>query len=468
MLKKLASLCVVGALFSTSALAQNEESERYDRALAAGYKAQFICSGLWNGGKSLADIKADELTGIYDRIADIVPTLVEEVDENERQVRVPFADDAPPRVAIWNRKSGCTSMPIGFGTIKFGGPVKTRIFDDDRPWPMGDITPPPVQSASEFAARVVAERAFDAGTYGQGSKTSAVLIVHKNKIKAEQYKEGHDLHTAQRTWSVAKSIAGTLIGHSVQQGMVNVSARASLPQWQKFGDPRSLITIDNLMRMASGLTSDTAGNRTDAIYMGGTSVSQQATSWPLLDQPGTKFRYANNDILLAVLAAQAAHEDRKYKLGNYMPEEHDFDPFGFFQKLGMTRTYVETDWQDNYILSSQVWTTARDLGRLGQLYLNNGMWNGERLLPENWRDYVSTPSGPQPEGRDFGYGATFWLMNNSEGVPADTIAGFGNRGQYLVIIPSLDMVIVRRGYDTSNGRFDIAAFTRDVVKALTP
>ncbi|MGB5485367.1 serine hydrolase domain-containing protein [Parasphingorhabdus sp.] len=468
MLKKLVSICVAGALFPISALAQDEEPSRYDRALAAGYKAQFICSGLWNGGKSLADIKADELTGIYDRIADIVPTLPEEIDHSERQVRVPFADDAPPRVAIWNRKNGCTSMPIGFGGLKTGGPLSQREYMDDQPWPMGDITPPPVQSASEFAARVVTERAFDASTYGAGSKTSGVLIVHKNNIQAEQYKAGHDLHTAQRTWSVAKSIAGTLIGHSVQQNMVDVSARASLPQWQKFGDPRNFITIDNLMRMASGLTSDTAGNRTDGIYMGATSVSQQSTSWSLLDQPGTKFRYANNDTLLAVLAVQAAHEDKKYKLSNYMPEEHDFDPFGFFQKLGMTRTYAETDWQDNYILSSQVWTTARDLGRLGQLYLNNGVWNGERLIPENWREYVSKPSGPQPEGRDFGYGATFWLMNNSDGVPADAFAAFGNRGQYLVIIPSLDLVIVRRGYDMSDGRFDIAAFTRDVIAVLTP
>ncbi len=468
MLKKLVSLCLAGTLLPTSAFAQEQEPARYDRALAAGYKAQFICSGLWNGGKSLADIKADELTGIYDRISNIVPILSEEVDETDRQVRVRFADDAPPRVAVWSHKTGCTAMPIGFDGLKTGAPSIQREYVDDQPGPMGDVTPAPVPSASEFAARAVAENAFDTHSYGEGSKTSAVLILHKNRIKAEQYKSGHDLHTAQRTWSVAKSIAGTLIGHSVQQGMVDVNATAGLPQWQKFSDPRSVITLDNLMRMASGLTSDTAGNRTDAIYMGGTSVSQQATSWSLLNQPGTKFRYANNDTLLAVLAAQAAHEDRKYKLRNYMPEKNDFDPFAFFQKLGMTRTYAETDWQGNYILSSQVWTTARDLGRLGQLYLNNGVWNGERLLPENWRDYVSKPSGPQPEGRNFGYGATFWLMNKSEGIPADAIAGFGNRGQYLVIIPSLDLVIVRRGYDTSDGRFDIAAFTRDIVKVLTP
>ena len=407
---------------------------------------------MWNGGKSLADIEADELTGIYTRIAKLVPEMTAEVDHKERQVAVKFAENMPPRLAIWNRKTGCTAMPIGFGGLKTGAPVKERQFQDDRPWPMGDVHPEIRASRPISAARQIAETAFDAETYGTGNKTSAVLIVQRGLISAENYKFGHDKHTAQRTWSVAKSMAGTLIGHSVQQGVLTVDTRAKLPQWSKFGDPRSFITVDQLMRMASGLTSDTAGNRTDAIYMGGTSVSQQATSWPLLHPPGTKFRYANNDTLLAILAAQTEH-----------PE---FDPYAFFQKLGMTRTYAETDWQDNYILSSQVWTTARDLARMGMLYLNNGEWQGERLLPQNWREYVSAPSGPQPEGRNFGYGATFWLMNQSDGIPKDTFAAFGNRGQYLVIIPSMDAIIVRRGYDTRETRFDIEAFTRDVVKAL--
>lgn len=459
MLKKLASLCIAGALFSHSAFAQEEESIRYDRALAAGYKAQFICSGLWNGGKSLADIKADELTGIYDRIANIVPTLAEEIDESERQVRVRFADDAPPRVAIWNRKSGCTAMPIGFGGLKIGAPIIKRHFVDDQPWPMGDqnaVVPSP-------DLENLTKRAFQPDLYG--GKTSALLVIKDGKIQTEKYKQGHDLHTAQRTWSVAKSLAGTLIGHSVEREMVDVNARVQIPEWQKFGDPRASLTIDNLMRMSSGLVSDTAGNRTDPLYMGGASVTERATAWPLLYAPGSRFRYANNDTLLAVHAARAQHRDRKHKLENDLREQRDFDPYAFFQKLGMTRTYVETDWQDNYILSSQVWTTARDLGRLGMLYLNNGRWDNERLLPENWREHVSTPSGPQPEGRNFGYGATFWLMNQSAGIPKDTFAGFGNRGQYLVIIPSLDLVIVRRGYDTSDNQFDIESFTRDIVAA---
>ncbi len=449
MLKKLASICAVGALLGSAATAQSDDMARYDRALAAGYKAQFICSGLWNGGKSLADIKADELTGIYDRVAEIVPALAEDVDTEAREVRVPFADDAPPRVAIWNSRNGCTAMPIGFEKSETRPAPQQRKYFDDRAWPMGDRDAVTTGSRRSTGFQSAAERAFQTDIYG--GKTSAVLIIKNGKINAEAYKPGHDLHTAQRTWSVAKSIAGTLIGHSVEQHKVDIHAPAKIPEWQKPGDPRASLTIDALMRMSSGLVSDTAGNRTDPLYMGGASVTGRATAWPLLYRPGNRFRYANNDTLLAVHAARAQHPD--------------FDPFGFFQKLGMTRTYAETDWQGHYILSSQVWTTARDLGRLGILYLNNGLWNGERLLPENWRQYVSTPSGPQPAERKFGYGATFWLMNKSPGIPADSFAGFGNRGQYLVIIPSLDLVIVRRGYDSSDNRFDIEAFTKDIIAA---
>ena len=408
-------------------------------------------------------IKADELTGIYDRVADIVPQLSAEVDEKERQVGVSFADDAPPRIAIWNRKTGCTAMPVGFDGVRTGAEAKLRETFDEKSWPMGDADAGVKALSLLTPVELIARTAVVDGTYG--GKTSAVLVIRYGKIQAERYKDGHDLHTAQRTWSVAKSIAATLVGHSVQKGMVDVNAPNQIPQWSKFGDPRATITIDQMLRMASGLTSDTAGNRTDPVYLGGAGVAERSTSWPLLHKPGSRYRYANNDTMLAILAAKAQHRDRIKKLGNYRPSEHDFDPYAFFQKVGMTRTYAETDWQGDYILSSQVWTTARDLGRLGLLYLADAVWNGERLLPENWRSYVSSPSGPQPD-RPFGYGASFWLMNKSNGIPADTFAGFGNRGQYLVIIPSLDMVIVRRGYDTRGNRFDIAAFTRAVVSAM--
>jgi len=111
-------------------------------------------------------------------------------------------------------------------------------------------------------------------------------------------------------------------------------------------------------------------------------------------------------------------------------------------------------------------STARDLARIGLLYLNDGMWNDERLLPEDWVEFVTTPAPAQPEGDSFRYGAQFWLFNHA-GVPDDAFAAMGHRGQYLVIIPSRELIIVRRGYDSSGGtRFAIDRFTADIVAAL--
>src|SRR3546814_88718 len=287
-----------------------------------------------------------------------------------------------------------------------------------------------------------------------GGRTSSLLIVKNGRIAHERYWGGHDLHTAQRTCSVAKSRAVTLIGHAVEQGRIDVTKPALIAEWQTPGDPRAAITTEQLMRMASGLTSDTAGNRSDAIYMGGASVRQWTTQWPMLGAPNTRYRYANNDALLATLSLKAALE----KAGTPL------DPAAFFDRLGMTRTFAEHDKNGDYILSSQVWTSARDLARLGLLYQNDGMWQGERLLPADWRRFVTTPSGPQPD-RDFGYGAGFWLLAKSDGVPADAFGGFGNRGQYLVIIPSRSLVIVRQGYDDGQTRLDIAKLVAAVVAA---
>lgn len=421
-------------------------------AEAAGYKAQFLCSGLWNGNKTVADIEADELSGIYPHIDPIVLGLKAEIDEVTHQVSVAFAEDMPPRIARHNPVTGCTSMPIGWtndGRRLPGEDLERAAAGslDDRPWPMGDANAndPRVMMITPFDTLV--ESAFDAKAFG--GKTSGVVIVHKGRIVQERYKQGHDMHTAQRTWSVAKSMAGTYVGFVRQKGFTIPDQ--PVREWNVPGDPRRAITVDNLLRMGSGLESDSPGNRTDAVYMSAGEVRQWTTQWPMLHQPGSTFRYANNDILLATLAARDA-----------APDLH---PHQMFDAIGMTRTWAETDWQGNYILSSQVWTTARDMARMGLLYLNDGLWDGQRILPAGWRDYVTKPSGPQPDG-PFGYGASFWLMNRSEGVPVDAFAAFGNRGQYLVVIPSRDLVIVRRGYDKAGDAFDIAKFTAAVLKQI--
>ena len=213
--------------------------------------------------------------------------------------------------------------------------------------------------------------------------------------------------------------------------------------------------------MASGLDSGQRGNRTDQLYFGGGAVVDNALGKSLEVEPGKRFKYANNDTILAMRALRdRIGDDNVY---HALPYEK------LLWKIGATHTTFEIDWRGDFLSSSMIWTTARDMARLGQLYLQDGVWGEERILPEGWVEFVSTPAPVQPGSRrGFGYGAQFWLLNNSEGVPTDTFAALGNRGQHLIIIPSRDIVIVRRGYDVNGGTpFNIAAFTKDVLAAIT-
>jgi CubicO group peptidase (beta-lactamase class C family) len=462
MLRRLALGLALGAA-ALPAQAADSNAE-INRAWAAGYRAAFTCSALWNGaGKPLDAIERDELTGIYPEIEADVRALKADIDEKTKIVSVKYRDDMPPRFAMWDRGEGCVTLPIGASPGRVEGFLNHgRPLLDDQLWPLGDkdAARPRPRSLTAVERATIDMESF-------GGRSSSLLIVKNGRIAVERYWLGHDLHTAQRTFSVAKSMAATLVGNAAYNGWIDVTAPAMIAEWQSPGDPRAKITTEQLMRMASGLTSDTAGNRSDAIYMGGASVRQWTTQWPLLNPPGSRYRYANNDTMLAVLSLKAAQqkaEDARNQRSAAIRRDMELNPNKFFDRLGMTRTVAERDKDGDYILSSQVWTTARDLARLGLLYQDDGIWQGKRLLPEDWRRFVTSPSGPQPEGA-FGYGAGFWLLNKSPGIPADAFGAFGNRGQYLIVIPSRQLVIVRQGYDDDKQRLDIAKLVAAVVAA---
>ncbi|WP_243444683.1 serine hydrolase domain-containing protein [Sphingosinicella humi] len=445
---------------TTPAAAQ--DGDRYTRALAAGYKASFLCSDLFNAGQTVEQVERDDLQRTYASLEPLFPELKADIDRQARTVRVAFDETLPPRVAAWRPHLGCAQLPIGADPASASLlprlSVDPAIDRSDRlPWPHGDQKAAAKPKGDAKALAEAVDDAFDRRTYGQGSETTAVLVVQNGKIVAERYRHDFDMHMSQRTWSVAKSISATLIGAAVQQGLIDVEAPAPVPEWQSPGDPRAAITTDQLLRMASGLHSDHAGNRTDALYFGGTAVTEQAVAWPLEAAPGTRWRYANNDTLLAIRGLRAKLEGEA-KLAFPMTD--------LFWRIGMTRTVPETDWKGNFILSSQVWTTARDLVRLGLLYLNDGVWNGERILPPGWGDYVSRLGSAQPPAGGYGYGAGFWTFPKGSGLPEDAYIGRGNRGQYLVIVPSRNIVIVRRGYDGPGTGFDLDSFTRDLLAAL--
>ncbi|MGX5913782.1 serine hydrolase domain-containing protein [Aliidiomarina sp. Khilg15.8] len=452
--------------------AQAEETEATLGAYAAGYVANFTCSATFNGGKSWAQIKQQELHGIYPLIADAVAELEPSIDSDGRHVQVRYRDDMPPRISVWRPALGCVDLPVGAtlsaaehiaGVERSDEAEALRAADDSgAPWSQHA----PINGSSDILALdEVVERAFSRD-YGEGARTTAVLVANSEAILSEHYIGDFTPTTSQRTWSVAKSIGASVIGAAVQQDLITTDATGLLDDWSHPADPRAAISLENLLQMSSGLDSNRAGNRTDRVYMGGGLVADTAVGAALERAPGERWKYANNDTMLALRALRERFDNVEDYLA--FPFEQLLD------KIGMHHTHLETDWQGDFILSSQVWTTSRDLARLGLLHLQNGRWHGEQILPENWLEYVSHPASAQPESPNSagnavpGYGAQWWLFNDRiDGIPNDTIAARGNRGQFLIIVPSRDLIIVRRGHDIAGEPgFDEVQFTRDVLATL--
>lgn len=439
-----------------SAIAQEEEPAH--RSLVAGYKAAFTCSALFNAGRSPEQIADDELGRIYDGYRATLAELPDAVIDNEaKTVSVTYAEDMPPRIAQWRPFLGCAQLPTGAAGGSVQPPVAKVKQTRDLPRPLRE------KLSKDGSLKRIVEAAFDRETYGAGTETTAVLIVKDGAIVAERYRDEFDKETPQRTWSVAKSIAATIIGAAVHAGYVDVDEPAGLAAWGAPGDPRGAITIANLLHMSSGLTSPTAGNRTDDIYFGGGRVVDHAIANRLVAAPDARWRYANNDTMAAMRALRERMDDDDAFLT--FPFERVLEP------LGMRNTYLETDWNGDFVLSSQVWTTARDLARLGLLYLNDGVVRGQRILPEGWANYVATPAPAQPllmrgDGTELpGYGAQWWLYGERHGLPAGTYAARGNRGQYLMVVPARNALIIRRGFDDGGG-FDLDQFAADILAAL--
>ena len=304
------------------------------------------------------------------------------------------------------------------------------------PWPDGDKTGSIKLSADIDAAALQAasDWAFDRKSPHQ--VTLSLLVVHGGQIVHERYADGVDMTTRTRTWSTAKSIASTLIGMLVDDGKLALDEPLGfdfLPREAAAAetDPRSAITLRHALNMSSGLQTVDNGGQEYAVgsgmsYWAGASSVEGARRRALIREPGANWDYENYDTLLAVYAMKRAlGSETKY---------HEFPRKRLLDPIGMRNTLLSTDRFGDFILSSQVYTNARDLARFGLLYLRNGVWNGERLLSEAWIDFVRTPATSTAERGNF-YGGQFWLVpDERKDVPRDAYSTAGNRGQYVVIV----------------------------------
>ena len=449
-----AASVVTAAALTTVAVTGQEparmNSERHAAALAAGSRALHYCGGLFTAAMSVEQIAAT------DRSPAEAAAFKTDIDREHKTVAVTYRDDMPPRIAAWRPSLGCAQLPIGatMDAVKslprLAATLQHPNFDA-RPWPMGDAgATSELSSSQKSALDGVVAKAFDGTTY-RGS-TWGVVVIKDGRIVAERYENGFDLHMSARTNSMCKSLAVTVVGVGVKKGLVDIHEKAPLAEWRRPGDPRGQITLNDMLHMASGLYTENAGDPQPELYQGGAAAAERSALNIADARPGTRFVYAGSDTILSVRAIrQAINDDATFWR---MPFEE------ILWKIGMTRTIPETDWNGDFLMSGQCWSTARDFGRFGLLYINNGVWNGERILPEHWAKYVSTPSPANPA-----YGAQFWVYGGRDGLPADAYSPNGAAGQYAMIVPSKGVIVVRRGLDRGPG-FNITKFSADVIEAL--
>ncbi len=428
--------------------------------IVAGYRALFTCSGHFFAGRPLEDIKRVELVDVEGMG---YPDPV--IDERRRVVTATDISGQIVRIAAFRETMGCSVLPPDgqmtdvprLPYVQYAPPPDVG----NVPFPAGDRVKLPADGldARYRALAPVLERAFDSRSYAdvEGVVTVAVIVVKDGRIVAERYRPGFGIYSGYRTWSTAKSISSALLAIAAKQGLLDLDAPVSIPEWSYPGDPRQAITYKQLLWMSSGLFS--GGPNTNAIYFGGQDVVSAATTTPLEAAPGTRWKYANNDTLLLLRSL-------RYRLADdlrYLRFPYD----ELLHPLGMYHTRMEVDHLGNFVGSSQTYTTARDLARFGLLLANDGVWNGKRLLPEGWVKFSSTPAPTRsPVPGQWGYGAQFWLLDQMPGVPSGTFTTAGNKGQYVTIVPGHDLVIVRTGVDPDGKRFLQDRLVAGVVEAL--
>jgi len=469
---------VIGVLATLVLVVAPALAEEYDyfqanrEMIRNGVQAVLMCNGLFTSGRSLPRVFEQELAYLPDAVGSVDGGDYV-VDRERRAVAVGGGDSGPVLRAAFRPGIGCVVMAPD---QDFSNIDTLPILDEppppgdanEIPWPDGDLIEPAALPAGvdADALQAVSDWAFDRPTPEQD--TLSLLIVHDGRIIHERYAEGVDRDTRTRTWSTAKSIAVTLIGMLVDEGRLALDEPLGfdwLPEVEgNDDDPRNAITLRHVLHMSSGLYPvDSFGMEyatgSGLAYWAGTSSADGARRRGLIREPGTFWDYENYDTLLAVYAMKRALGEAAY---------HRYPRAALLDRIGMRNTLLSTDRYGDFILSSQVYTNARDLARFGLLYLQGGVWGGERLLSDEWIEFVRTPA-PATRHRGSFYGGQFWLVpEDRDDVPPDAYATAGNRGQFVIIVPSHDVVIVRRGLDYGQQGFDRWDLTREVLKAIPP
>lgn len=423
--------------------------------IGVAYKAKMLCSGAFvsrrEAGAVLSELQSDDLA--------ILRYIDASIDSATRSVAASGLGIVRRR-AVYREGLGCALVLDGLTPPELP-PASRAIFTRD---PSPPAVKEAAQESSPKLAAVVA-RAFLESDPRRPRRTLAVVVMRDGRVLHERYAPGIGPETPLIGWSMAKSVMNALVGILVLHGRLALDAPVPIPEWKRAGDPRAKITLDHLLRMSSGLRFDEgmSSPRSDVMRMllAVGDAAALAIRKDLVAPPGTRWQYASGTSnILARVIRNALHDDAGYLA---FPRRELFD------RIGMSSAVLETDASGTFVGSSFIYATARDWARFGTLYLRDGVWGGERLLPEGWVKYSTTLAPADPQRH---YGAHFWLQiadehrENATELPAGTYHAAGHGGQFVTVVPARNVVIVRLGHTRYPDAWHHAAFVRDVLAVL--
>ncbi len=452
-------LIVAGSLMACAVVAAGGWQAARIVPIGVAYKAKAVCSGVFVSEREPTAVLAGT---DHDDLA-ILRFISVAIEAKTRTVTA-SALGLFRRRAVYRDGLGCALALEGLIPPAFPGDEVVSGARGARPPGAGAPGDPP--SSKRAALTAVLDRAFFEPNPKRPRRTQAVVVVHRGEIVAERYAAGILRETPLPGWSMTKSVMNALVGILVWQERLKVGDPAPIPEWHGEGDPRATITLDHLLRMSSGLRFDEgmADPRADVMRMlfDAGDASAFAARQPLVATPGTRWAYSSGTSNIIARVIRNTLGDGAGYFG--FPRRYLFDP------IGMDGAVLETDAAGTFVGSSYLYATALDWSRFGLLYLRDGVWGRERILPDSWVAYSTTPAPADPAKR---YGAHFWLKvpdeycGNGEGLPLDAFHAVGHEGQFVTIVPSEDAVIVRLGRTRYPKAWDQCAFVRETLAALT-
>lgn len=411
---------------------------RPDRALrvASGLMAHNVCSATFISGLD-PQSTADEL--VKPMLPGFVGSLLRyHVDRTRKAVEASVAGLAPSRAAF-TEGFGCRLVTDSRDRLLL--PAVPREAS-----PPDSFAPATPVATEDPAINAALSREFTEQPSQRPRFVKAIVIAKDGRVVAERYAAGFSLETPLLSYSVAKSFTNALLGILVRQGRLSIDQHIGAPEWQRSGDPRAALTIDDLLRMESGIDAPETGTGFDPVSQmlyGKDDMAAFAAKFPLKEPPRTAWEYTSADTILIDRLLGAT-------VGGGAPGMRAFADEELYAPLHMDRVTMEFDAAGTFVGSAHVYATARDYARLGQLFLNDGVGpDGRRILPEHWVDYSRRSTLGSP------YGAGFWTNDGpsapaarrvASGFPKDGFFASGDRGQRIYIVPSEHLIVARFGY----------------------